>query len=163
MGKKLILDTSAIISGKPFPTDVETFTIESVINEIKLNREYYPILENIKILEIDDESLKKAIETAKKTGIFEKLSKTDLELISAAIKYGYTVVTDDYAIQNVLKFLNLEYMTFSQEGIKDVYIWVYKCKGCKRIYRKNYMNCPYCGSELILTRLKKKNKRKRNF
>ncbi|MGC8584691.1 MAG: NOB1 family endonuclease [Thermoplasmata archaeon] len=159
MGKKLILDTSAIISGRPFPTDVETYTVPGVIDEIKINEEYYPVLENIKIIEPDDENLEKAYEAARKTGDINKLSPTDLEIISAAIEFRFSVVTDDYAIQNVLNYLKLDYITYAQEGIKELYIWIYRCTGCKRTYSRNFGTCPVCGSPLKLTRIKKKNNR----
>ncbi len=147
-----ILDTSAIISGKNLPYDVEYYIPESVLNEIKFRDNLSFFLENLKVHNPGKESIEKAIEFASKTGDIHKLSKTDLDIIALAIEINGIVITDDYAIQNVLKYIGLNYSGLSQREISKIFQWKYRCTGCMRYYEKYYESCPVCGSKLKLVK-----------
>jgi len=147
-----ILDTSAIISGKNLPYDVEYYIPESVLNEIKFRDNLSIFLENLKVRNPGKESIEKVIEYASKTGDINKLSKTDIDIIALAIEINGTVITDDYAIQNVLKYIGLKYSGLSQREISKIFQWKYRCTGCMRYYEKYYESCPVCGSKLKLVK-----------
>jgi len=154
MGKKYILDTSAFLSGKSIPLDIEIIIPESVIEELGGSGKYSLLLERSKIIVPSEMSVKIAMEAAERTGDINKLSKTDIDIIALSQEYDATVITDDYAIQNVLKFLNVPYMGMVMKEIKDNFGWVYRCTGCKRYYTRYYESCPVCGSPLKLVKKK---------
>ncbi len=147
-----ILDTSAIISGKNLPYDAEYYVPESVLNEIRYRDNLSFFLENLKVHNPCKESIEKAIEFANKTGDIHKLSKTDLDIIALAIEINGIVITDDYAIQNVLKYIGLKFSGLSQREISKIFQWKYRCTGCMRYYEKYYESCPVCGSKLKLVK-----------
>ncbi len=147
-----ILDTSAIISGKNLPFDVEYYVPGSVLNEIKFRDRLSFFLEKLKVHDPGRESIEKAIEFAKRTGDIYKLSKTDIDVIALAIEINGTVITDDYAIQNVLKSVGLKYSGLSEKEISKIFQWKYRCTGCMRYYEKYYESCPVCGSKLKLVK-----------
>ncbi len=152
MARAYILDTSAIISGKNLPFDGDYYIPESVLNEIKFTDKLSVFLERLKVYNPNEESIEKAIEYAKKTGDIHKLSKTDIDVIALAIKIKGIVITDDYAIQNVLKFIGLQYSGLSEKEISKIFQWKYRCTGCMRYYEKYYDSCPVCGSKLKLVK-----------
>ncbi|MGC8663084.1 MAG: NOB1 family endonuclease [Thermoplasmata archaeon] len=154
MGKKYILDTSVFLSGKSVPMDIEIIIPYSVINELKNQNKYSFLLERSKIVSPSEISLRIAQEAAKKTGDINKLSETDLDIIALSQEFDATVMTDDYAIQNVLKFLNVPYTGMAMKEIKENFKWVYRCTGCKRYFDKYYESCPVCGSPLKLIKKK---------
>ncbi len=154
MGKKYILDTSAFLSGKSIPMDIEIIIPKSVLEELKYKKNYSFLLERSRIMVPSELSIKIATEAAIKTGDINKLSKTDIDIIALSQEFDATVITDDYAIQNVLKFLNVPYMGMMMQEIKENFKWVYRCTGCKRYFDKYYESCPICGSPLKLVKKK---------
>ncbi|MDP8011201.1 MAG: hypothetical protein RAK23_00045 [Thermoplasmata archaeon] len=154
MGKKYILDTSAFLSGKSFPLDNEIIIPESVLEELKNIEKYSILIEKSKIIQPSELSLKIAIEAAEKTGDINKLSKTDLDIIALSQEFDAVVITDDYAIQNVLKFLKKPYSGMAIKEIKQNFKWVYRCTGCKIYFEEYYESCPVCGSSLKLVKKK---------
>lgn len=154
MGKSYILDTSAFLSGKPVPSDIEIIIPESVLNEIKDKTKILYLLENSKIVNPSEISLKIAKEAAIRTGDINKLSDTDIDIIALSLEFDATVITDDFAIQNVLKFLNIKYTGMSMKEIENNFKWIYRCTGCKRYFSKYYDFCPVCGSPLKLVKKK---------
>ncbi len=154
MGKKYVLDTSAIISGKNLPLNIEAYMPQTVFKEVK-STENLPLLERIIIQVPSDKNVRKAIEAAKETGDIHKLSKTDIDVIALSldIEDGVTI-TDDYAIQNVLRHLGKDFVAMNEKGITREFKWIYRCKGCGRYFSEYHNSCPYCGSELKLVKKK---------
>ncbi|MEL9998668.1 MAG: DNA-binding protein [Thermoplasmata archaeon] len=153
MGKKYVLDTSAIISGKSLPLNIEVYVPKSVLKEIHFKKQYY-ILERSKILNPSKNSVEKVNQAAKETGDIHKLSPVDIDVIALALDKNCVTITDDYAIQNVIKHLGLEFISLNENGIKKEFKWIYRCKGCKRYFDEFYDVCPFCGSELKLVKKK---------
>ena len=56
-------------------------------------------------------------------------------------------MTDDFAISNVAKNLNIDVIPVMTNGIKNVVIWEYYCPGCKTNF-SNVAECPRCGNRL---------------
>ena len=151
-----VLDATAIRSGMTIAGD-EWFTTPSVINEVKLGRQgrSLEILQEIaiKVMEPDDDFIKIIEETAKSTGDFDSLSKTDMEILALALNLKATLISDDYSVQNVASVLKIPYKT-DLAGIRKTIIWTYRCKGCGKYYEKKQPDCPICGSEIRRTKKK---------
>ena len=62
----------------------------------------------------------KAIET----GELEELSDADIEVLALAYELKATLFTDDYNLQNIARFLGLEFKTLKR-GIKKAIKWRY--------------------------------------
>lgn len=145
---KYVLDTSAILSG--FALNYrDTLISAGVYEEIKKGRAKRNLdlnIDNFEIVEPGPEYLKMVADAAKITNDLHNLSETDMEVIAVAIEYDATIITDDYAIQNVAKFMNVRFQNFGMDKIKSLVIWKYKCTGCSRYFNRYYRECPVCGS-----------------
>ncbi|MFW6265787.1 MAG: NOB1 family endonuclease, partial [Halanaeroarchaeum sp.] len=87
-------------------------------------------------------------QAAKRTGDATVLSETDVRLLAAALELDATLVTDDYAMQNVADDLDLAVEVVAQEGITERRDWRYQCRGCGREFDEHRERCPICGSQL---------------
>lgn len=155
--KVFLIDTAVLIHDVKLENDAEIYVVEGVMNEAKslkakLRKEI--ILTKAKIYKPSKDKIKEAIDLAKKLGE-TKLTQTDIELIASAIelkrKYGSNlfVMTDDYEIQNILKYLNINFKRLITKGIKKVIKWSKFCTVCKIKYDAKIKICPNCNSELI--------------
>lgn len=139
-----VLDTSAILAGvKPEPGDVAI--PPSVLNEIHGE---YPELALYPVLHPSPESVEKVREASRKTGDYEVMSSTDIDVLALALDLGATVITDDYAIQNVARYLGIKYETGEMQGIREMRRWKWRCESCGRYFRRYYEECPVCGGKL---------------
>lgn len=154
MEKRYVLDTSAIISGRGFPGEMETYIPHSVLDEIEHRDMYVPLIERSIVISPSEKFINRARRIARETGDIHKLSRADMDVVALCIQLGAIAVTDDYAIQNVLKHAGLEFLPLNEKGIREEYRWVYRCKGCLRFFREYHEKCPYCGSDLKLVRRK---------
>jgi rRNA maturation endonuclease Nob1 len=60
------------------------------------------------------------------------------------------VITDDYAIQNILEDLGIRYRPLSRK-IKKRIKWIYVCSKCGKHFSTDYHEdvCAYCGGEIV--------------
>ena len=148
-----ILDASAFYAGVPFRTSEDCFTTSLVYDEIKHIKKNHDALgtlletNRLKIREPDSESTKRAINASKETGDFPQLSKQDMSVIALCIETKGEIITDDFAISNVAKNLELKISPIMTKGIKDVGRWVHYCPGC-RTNHSSGTECPACGTPL---------------
>jgi len=148
-----ILDASAFYAGVPFRSSDVWHTTTLVFDEIKHIKKNHDALgtlletNRLKIREPSEESTKTATSAAKKTGDFPQLSKQDMSIIALCIENKGEIVTDDFAISNVAKNLELKIIPIMTKGIKDVGKWVHYCPGC-RINHNTGTECPACGTPL---------------
>ncbi len=79
----------------------------------------------------------------------DELSPVDLELLAKALEYRREciLVTDDYAIQNLARRLEIQVKNITQPRIRRVVTWEWECQGCRRRYTAGG-DCPVCGSPL---------------
>lgn len=157
--KTFILDTSAILSGKPINLDnCIIITPTNISNEIKPGgrdyRTYELLLEKGLILQYPTKvSIKKIIDISIKTGDKNRLSSFDIEILALALdinkdsKKEVIIMTDDYSIQNVAQTLKIKYETINQLGITKKFKWTYRCRGCGKKFKDNIKICPICGAE----------------
>ena len=148
-----ILDASAFYAGVPFRSSEDCYTTSSVYGEIKHIKKNHDALgtlletNRLKIREPSEESTKNAIKAAKVTGDFPQLSKQDMSIIALCIETGGEIITDDFAISNVAKNLELKISPIMTKGIKDVGKWVHYCPGCRTNHTSG-TECPACGTSL---------------
>lgn len=166
--KTFILDTSAILSGKTINfKNAKIITTPGVSDEISPGGKSYRSFQLLKEqgLEIrypTEESVKKIDSVSNQTGDANRLSKVDKEVLSLALdikkkEEEAVILTDDYSIQNMATFLEIDFENVSQEGIKKKYRWHYQCTGCRKKFEENIKVCPICGSatKTIITKSEK--------
>ena len=148
-----ILDASAFYAGIPFGSSNECYTTSLVYDEIKHIKKNQEVLETLletnrlKIRDPGKESTEMAIKKKKNTGDYQQLSKQDLSIIALCMDLDGQIITDDFAISNVAKNLELKISPIMTRGIKDVGKWVHYCPGC-RVNHKSGRECPMCGTPL---------------
>jgi len=144
-----ILDSSAFIN--EYHTDEQTASVPLVREELEDESAYrFDALEGSGMhMHIPDEETVERIErAARETGDFGELSRTDIRLVAAAFELDGTLVTDDYAMQNVAEKLNVAVEVIAREGIEEQREWLFQCAGCGREFDEKHDRCPVCGSEL---------------
>ena len=144
-----VLDSSAFIH--EYHTDESIASVPLVREELEDESAYrFDALEGSGMhLHIPDEETVERIErAARETGDFETLSETDIRLVAATFELDGTLVTDDYAMQNVAEKLNVATDLIARDGIEQQRDWNFQCQGCGREYDEKHERCPVCGSEL---------------
>ncbi|MCK5561560.1 MAG: nucleic acid-binding protein [Thermoplasmata archaeon] len=175
---KLILDTSALLSGKDFlvSEEYELYTVPSVEEELRkgpskpelddwteTERKFEFLMEaGLKIVVPPEAAIAKARAAAKQTGDIKRLSNTDIDVIALAVELERTsedvlILTDDYSIQNLTAELGLKFKPLTEKGITEKFRWKYKCTGCGREWEEPEDICPICGSK-VKTKVAKKQK-----
>ena len=148
-----VLDSSAFYAGIPFSSNEAghiTSLVHKEIEHIKKDHDAVQILIETKRLTVnepEDEFITASIDAAKKSGDFSNLSDGDISTIALSLQLGAELVTDDFAVSNVAKNLNIKVIPVMTDGIKNVVTWKYYCPGCKTNFSK-ITECPRCGNKL---------------
>lgn len=154
-----IADSAVFIMGYPVESTL-LITVPSVVNELKsseaamrfeLARE-----EGTRVEAPQPDMIEDVLNMAKHTRDVEELSITDIEILAKALEHkdNATLLTDDYAVQNVAVMLGIDVKPIVQKKIRDILIWEKQCVGCHKRFDEGNI-CPICGSDL-----KKRRKRK---
>ena len=144
-----VLDTSAFIH--EYHTDDETVSIPLVREELQDETEYrFDAMEGagMEIHLPADETVDRVGRAATETGDADEISNTDTRLLATAFELDATLVTDDYAMQNVAEKLGLDVQVIAREGIEEEREWTFQCAGCGREFDEDRERCPICGSDL---------------
>jgi UPF0271 protein len=144
-----IPDSSAFIN--EYHTDEQIASIPLVREELEDESAYrFDALEGSGMhMHIPDaETVERIERAARETGDYDELSRTDIRLVAATFELDGTLVTDDYAMQNVAEKLNVTVEVIAREGIDEQRSWIYQCQGCGREFDENHDRCPVCGSSL---------------
>jgi UPF0271 protein len=156
-----VYDASAFYAGIPFASPDEGFTTQLVFDEIKHIKQSHGALDTLlgmgrlRIVDADAERMDFVAECAKRTGDLQKMSRADISAVALALQLGGQLVTDDFAVSNLAKNLNLDVAPAMTKGIRDVGKWVYYCPACKKEFDAQD-SCPICGSSLKRRLLKGK-------
>ena len=148
-----VLDSSAFYAGIPFSSNEPSYITPLVYNEIdhiKKDHDAIQILIETKRLTINEpegQFVNAANNAAKKSGDFSNLSDGDMSTIALSLQLKAELVTDDFAVSNVAKNLNIKVIPVMTDGIKNVVTWKYYCPGCKVNFSK-VAECPRCGNKL---------------
>jgi len=144
-----VLDSSAFID--QYDVEGPTATVPEVQAELEGGAGFrFEAMEGggMRVHVPGEETVDRVRRAAKTTGDLEVLSETDVRVIAAAVELDGTLVTDDYAMQNVADELDLDVDTVSKEGITERRDWRYQCQGCGREFDEHRDRCPICGSDL---------------
>jgi len=160
--KVLVLDTSALVMGlNPSALDTPTYSVPSVMNELIPDTLPYTRFStsqesgHLTVKKPTTSSMKAVEATSSKVGDVGVLSRADLEVLALALDLrdsglSPTIVSDDYAIQNVSETLGVEHASLATFGIAKKFDWIYYCPACFRRYRVEDAGrpCRVCGTRL---------------
>ena len=146
-----ILDTCAFFT-QTHPNG-KIATVKGIEDEIvnKQSKQYYSNLKTkgLKIIEPNKNSIDYIKEKAKETGDLDVLSLTDIKILALGYELQGTIISDDFAIQNVSLYNGLEVISCSGKKIKEIRMWKYRCSACKLVTDKKSETCNICGSSDI--------------
>ena len=154
-----IADSAVFIMGYPVESTL-LITVPSVVNELKSSEAamcFDLARENGARVEVPlPRMIDEVLGMAEHTRDMEELSTTDIDILAKALerKDDATLLTDDYAVQNVAVMLGIDVKPVVQKKIRDILVWEKQCVGCRKRFDEGDV-CPICGSEL-----KKRRKRK---
>ncbi len=154
-----IADSAVFIMGYPVESTL-LITVPSVVNELKSSEaamRFDLARENGARVEVPlPRMIDEVLGMAEHTRDMEELSTTDIDILAKALerKDDATLLTDDYAVQNVAVMLAIDVKPVVQKKIRDILVWEKQCVGCRKRFDEGDV-CPICGSEL-----KKRRKRK---
>lgn len=154
----IVLDTSAILSGKPlhFPY-AEMVTTSEVIQELQPGgRDHrnlsYLLEKGLTVHDATSASRDLVRQMANQTGDISRLSLTDISVLALGLdlhhqeKTEVWLLTDDYSMQNVALALDLRVESISQRGITKRFKWTCRCQGCGKKFKEHINICPICGA-----------------
>ena len=144
-----VLDASAFIH--EYHTSEEMASVPAVEAELDGESAYrFDAMEGAGMhIHIPADNTVETIERAAvETGDGEELSDTDVRLVAAAFELDGTLVTDDYAMQNVAEHLGVVVEAIARDGITEQRDWRFQCQGCGREFDDHRDRCPICGSDL---------------
>ena len=105
----IVLDTCAFLTQKH--PNGEFATVPGIKNEIvnKQSKQYFEnmLATNLKIMKAEKSSYEIVQKHAKETGDFDVLSRVDIDIIALGYQCKGTIITDDFAIQNIALALNI--------------------------------------------------------
>ncbi len=158
--KALILDTSSFIQGfNSSDQSTKLFTTYFVKGEVReemaqIRLDNWERTGRIIIKNPSEESLNHILTSSKKLGENKALSATDHSVVGLAYEmskeYDVTVISDDYAVQNLSDELGIKHKGLITRGIKKRFQWVHYCPGCWKHFDgpQEDKACPICGTEL---------------
>ena len=155
-----VLDATAFYAGIPFISEDSFMTTSDVYDEIqhiKAKQGALETLQQTNRLQIRDPS-KKFVNTVKdvanKTGDIQTISQQDISIIALALENEIELITDDFAVTNVAKQLQITTSPLMTQGITTVGKWISYCSICGKEFLKK-KECPICGNKLNRKLIKK--------
>jgi len=155
-----VLDASAFYAGLPFMSQERFMTTPDVFDEVRHIKKEQDALDiliqtgRLRIEAANDKSTSKRIAKAKETGDYSGLSKQDISVLALCLEKKCQMITDDFAVSNVAKSMQVKVSPIMTQGIRNVGRWVQYCAGCRRSF-KNKPECPLCGNALRRKLLKR--------
>ena len=160
--KVLVLDTSALVMGlNPSALDTPTYSVPSVMNELIPETLPYTRFSasqesgHLTVKKPTPSSMKAVKGASSKVGDVGVLSRADLEVLALAVDLGEsgfspTIISDDYAVQNVAEALGVQHASLATLGITRKFDWIYYCPACFRKYTIEDAGrpCRVCGTRL---------------
>ena len=148
-----VLDANAFYAGIPFASQEKSYTTPAIFEEVKHIKKNHEAINalidtrRLEIVEPDQKYVEKVLSKAKNTGDFHNLSKEDISVIALCIQLKAELITDDFAVSNTARHLNLNVIPVMTSGITRIVDWVYFCSGCQKTFSQ-ISQCPLCGNKL---------------
>ena len=154
------MDATAFYAGIPFSSQTTHYVTSLVYDEIKHIKKNHDAVDilietgRLTISNPESEFIEIVRNTANESGDLHELSVEDISIIALSLKLGAELITDDFAVSNVAKNLNIQVFPVMTDGIKNIVSWTYYCPGCNNNFSES-VKCPKCGNTLKRKNLKK--------
>jgi len=162
MAKKCyVLDATALIQGlNPTALKQDLFTVPEVVDEARTSELLAIRMEaaissrSLKRRRPSREAIGSVRNAVRDLGEGSALSDADLALLALAMDLkmegrDVSIISDDYAIQNVSTRIDIPFVTVSSTGIVHIFAWSLFCPACRRSYPPGRRSvCPICGTTL---------------
>ena len=148
-----VLDATSFYAGIPFSSQEKHYTTPLVYNEIKHIKKHHNAvntlieLGRLELIEPEKQFVEKVIQKSKQTGDFQELSKEDVSIIALSLQLNANLVTDDFAVSNVAKQLEINILPLMTSGISKTLQRSLYCPGCQKEFDSG-KNCPVCDTRL---------------
>ena len=157
MARPLILDTSALLAGRPLGPGEDTVIPAAVGDELRpggRDRRQLDMMiaAGARIVDADPSLREKVLAEARVGGEIARLSRADVDVLAVALGLGGEVATDDYTIHNLARRLAVPTRAVQMAGITSEFRFVPRCTGCRRMLDAPAEECPVCGSPVKMIR-----------
>ena len=144
-----VIDANVVIHGRNRQDFRKVYTVPEVFEEMKSGMAKRRV-DNLEIQaeEPSQESLKKVRE--KSYEINSPTSETDEKLVALAETLGRTLVSDDKAVQNLAKHLDIDFEGYMEDEIEKTLEWEFVCENCGT--EVSSPPCPSCGHRKVRRR-----------
>ncbi|MCP8323543.1 MAG: hypothetical protein L6N96_05135 [Candidatus Methylarchaceae archaeon HK02M2] len=158
--RALVLDSTAFYAGIPYTGISIYFTTPQIIREISHNRALKmaisALIESGRLIvtEVVRNLIDEVKQMASRSGDVIKLSDADVSIVTLGVQlkrdgYDVTIVSDDYSIQNLVKFFKLKFSPVMMKGISKTIRWFIYCSGCGKVFNNGEVKvCDVCGTKL---------------
>jgi UPF0271 protein len=145
---KRVLDASAFFADLHLAGSL--FTTPAVVDELKdlaakCRFDAY-VAAGLAVMEGSAGAAVRVARAAEMSGDAGVISATDASILALALDLEATLVTDDFAVQNVAHRLEIAVQPIRQRRAK-ARTWKYRCTGCGRYFDHPGI-CEYCGAEI---------------
>lgn len=158
-----ILDATSFYAGIPFASPDVSYTTPLVLEEVKHIKKSHGALSalidtgRLRIIEPDKKFTEAVLVKAGETGDYQSLSREDVSVIALCLQLGGELLTDDFAVTNVAKHMNIRVLPVMTRGAGKKE-WSHFCAGCGKEYSR-ISSCPVCGSRLVRKKSGQKSRR----
>src|SRR5712692_817677 len=151
-----VLDSTPLLTGySPSIVTNQNYTTQEILDELGRDEQLRVTVVGswLQIREPSRKSIKAVKDAATETGDNLVLSSADLSILALSSEISgegkkVTLLTDDYAVQNVAAKLHIPFQNYAWRGIRRTIIWEFYCPTCRKTYNTQRRTCPNCGSTL---------------
>jgi endoribonuclease Nob1 len=157
MARPLVLDTSALLAGRPLGPGEDTLIPSAVMDELRpggRDRRHLDLLlaAGARLVEAAPKDRARVLDAAQVGGESGRLSVADVDVLAVALEVSGEIVTDDYTVLNLARRMGIPARTIQTRGITETYSFVPRCTGCGRFLEKQMPECPVCGSPVKMVK-----------
>ncbi|MCY3411460.1 MAG: hypothetical protein INQ03_07500 [Candidatus Heimdallarchaeota archaeon] len=160
---KYVLDSGIFMNVQVIPEIDGEFYLSSIILDEIQNSQTKHIFDlfseekKISIVDPSTSSIAQIQSTCKKIGQ-NKLSQADLDVLALGLELQtsgpVSIITDDYAIKNVAKYLKIECYGIKTRGGKQLRKYNYICSSCHSNYTNDLQDCEICGNNSYIKKIR---------
>lgn len=161
MARPLVLDTSALLAGRPLGPGEDTLIPTAVSDELRpggRDRRHLDLLlaAGARLADAAPADRARVRAAAQEGGEGGRLSAADVDVLAVALAVEGELVTDDYTLQNLARRMGIPFRPIQTRGITEEYRFIPRCTGCGRFLDKQYPDCPVCGSPVKMVKDKRR-------
>lgn len=141
----VVLDTNVILRSSSVPGDV-LLTVPEVKEEV-VSSKGRRRLEAFEIEVVEPHKDKVRNVKSVEEDIGADISKTDRKLLALAMEKDSILITDDFDLLNLSKWLEVSSRPYMSDGVDEKIRWINRCNKCGKKVEGD--KCMRCGSEEI--------------